>query len=247
MILAPLARGLGVLKTMQSKYFLLATLALNNAVWAADAPPVPLEPVTAGIKLLPQPGVRIGDIAPQFAFPSPDGKLWSLRDQRGQKSVLLILTGEAPVLVSNRVADPAVALVAVVNAANDLKKTGVETVLISKAAGIDIGEFNKELGLLALNDEQGEMAKLFNVSPTGMTLVSIDRAGFLRDVQTINDVADVAPRMFKMADLTPKIEIGKPAPDFAVADMNGTVRRLSDLRGQKNLLLTFFPKCFTGG
>jgi peroxiredoxin len=29
--------------------------------------------------------------------------------------------------------------------------------------------------------------------------------------------------------------------------MNGTVRRLADLRGQKNLLLTFFPKCFTGG
>ena len=29
--------------------------------------------------------------------------------------------------------------------------------------------------------------------------------------------------------------------------MNGKVWKLSDLRGQKNLLLTFFPKCFTGG
>lgn len=232
---------------MKSKYLLLTTLALGGGAWADTGPATPLEPVTAGIKLLSQPGVRIGDIAPQFAFPAPGGALWSLRDQRGQKSVLLILTGEAPVLVSNRVPDPAVALVAMVNAANDLKKTGVETVLISKAAGINIGELNKELGLIALSDEQGEMAKLFNVSPTGLTLVSIDRGGFLRDVQTINDVADVAPRMFKMADLTPKLEVGKPAPDFAIADMNGTVRRLSDLRGQKNLLLTFFPKCFTGG
>jgi peroxiredoxin len=32
-----------------------------------------------------------------------------------------------------------------------------------------------------------------------------------------------------------------------MVDMNGIVRRLSDLRGKKNLLLTFFPKCFTGG
>lgn len=29
--------------------------------------------------------------------------------------------------------------------------------------------------------------------------------------------------------------------------MNGQEWRLSDLRGKKNLLLTFFPKCFTGG
>jgi peroxiredoxin len=236
---------------MKPKYLLLATVALGGGIYSgagADTGPVaPPERITTGLKLVPQPNTRIGDIAPQFAFPASEGKLWSLRDQRGQKSVLLLLTGEAPVLVSNRIPDPAVALVAMVNAANDLKKAGVETVLISKAAGINIGEFNKELGLIALSDEQGEMAKLFNVSPTGMTLVSIDRGGFLRDVQTINDIADVAPRMFKMADLTPKFEIGKPAPDFAIADMNGTVRRLSDLRGQKNLLLTFFPKCFTGG
>ena len=232
---------------MKSKYLLLATFALSGSAWADTGPAVAPEPVTPGLKLVTQPNTRIGDIAPQFAFPAAEGKLWSLREQRGQKSVLLILTGEAPVLVSNRVPDPAVALVAMVNAANDLKKTGVETVLISQAAGINIGDFNKDLGLIALKDEQGEMAKLFNVSPTGMTIVSIDRGGFLRDVQTINDVADVAPRMFKMADLTPKLEVGKPAPDFAIADMNGTVRRLSDLRGQKNLLLTFFPKCFTGG
>lgn len=216
-------------------------------VWAAEGPPVPLEPVTVGLKTIAQPQARIGDIAPQFAYYGPDRKLWSLRDQRGQKSVLLILTGEAPNLVSQRIADPALALTSIVNATADLKKAGVETVLISKAVGVDIGQLNNDLGLIALDDEKGEMAKLFHVSPTGITLASIDRAGFLRDVQVINDVADVAPRMFKMADLTPQLEVGKPAPDFSIADMNGTERRLSDLRGQKNLLLTFFPKCFTGG
>jgi len=41
------------------------------------------------------------------------------------------------------------------------------------------------------------------------------------------------------------MEVGQLAPDFNVLDMNGHMRRLRDLRGQKALLLTFFPKCFT--
>ena len=43
------------------------------------------------------------------------------------------------------------------------------------------------------------------------------------------------------------LRLGAPAPDFSVMDMNGNPRKFADLRGQKNLLLTFFPKCFTGG
>ena len=43
------------------------------------------------------------------------------------------------------------------------------------------------------------------------------------------------------------MKVGTPAPDFAATDMNGNEHKLSELRGQKNLLLTFFPKCFTGG
>ena len=41
--------------------------------------------------------------------------------------------------------------------------------------------------------------------------------------------------------------VGQPAPSFAARDMNGVAQSLADLRGKKNLLLTFFPKCFTGG
>jgi peroxiredoxin Q/BCP len=42
-------------------------------------------------------------------------------------------------------------------------------------------------------------------------------------------------------------EQGKMAPEFTSVDSNGKQWQLSALRGQKNLLLTFFPKCFTGG
>jgi peroxiredoxin Q/BCP len=40
---------------------------------------------------------------------------------------------------------------------------------------------------------------------------------------------------------------GQAAAHFSVLDMNGTHQRLFQFRGKKNVLLTFFPKCFTGG
>jgi len=45
----------------------------------------------------------------------------------------------------------------------------------------------------------------------------------------------------------PNAVVGLPAPDFKVEDANGKIWRLSDLQQKKNVLLTFFPRCFTGG
>ena len=45
----------------------------------------------------------------------------------------------------------------------------------------------------------------------------------------------------------PPFKVGDVAPDFRAVDANGNPWRLSAMRGQKNVLLTFFPKCFTGG
>lgn len=211
---------------------------------AETAPPTRPEALVEGIRPLPGVAPRITDIAPQFAFPGSDKKLWSLSAQRGKSPVILILTGDAPILVSER-ATPEQALTAIMEAAVQLKMAGVTTALISKA--IDIGALNADLALLGLRDAEGAMAGLFNVSQTAITIVAIDRAGFLRRIESLHDIADVAPMMLKIGDPTPLIAVGERAPDFAIADMNGHVRRLADLRGQKNLLLSFFPKCFTGG
>ena len=51
----------------------------------------------------------------------------------------------------------------------------------------------------------------------------------------------------KPAQRLTKIHAGDTAPDFSVPDMNGQMKRLSDYKGKNHLLLTFFPKCFTGG
>ena len=50
-----------------------------------------------------------------------------------------------------------------------------------------------------------------------------------------------------IAVAAPALKAGEAAPEFTASDMDGKVWRLSDLKGKKNLLLTFFPKCFTGG
>jgi peroxiredoxin len=41
-------------------------------------------------------------------------------------------------------------------------------------------------------------------------------------------------------------EIGGPAPDFSLRDQHGQLQTLSARRGQRNLLLVFYPFAFTG-
>ncbi len=54
-------------------------------------------------------------------------------------------------------------------------------------------------------------------------------------------------RTVEIAVAKPSVSPGDRAPDFTVIDARGARWRLSELRGKKNVLLTFFPRCFTGG
>ncbi|MHC8561594.1 peroxiredoxin [Streptomyces albidoflavus] len=42
------------------------------------------------------------------------------------------------------------------------------------------------------------------------------------------------------------IEVGTKAPDFELKDQHGQTVRLSDFRGEKNVVLLFYPFAFTG-
>jgi len=44
-----------------------------------------------------------------------------------------------------------------------------------------------------------------------------------------------------------ELKVGDAAPDFVLTDAGGVTRRLSELRGKQGVLLTFFPRCFSGG
>lgn len=42
------------------------------------------------------------------------------------------------------------------------------------------------------------------------------------------------------------VETGQPAPDFALPDQHGRTVRLSDFRGDRAVVVVFFPFAFTG-
>ncbi|HEX8234527.1 MAG TPA: peroxiredoxin family protein [Abditibacteriaceae bacterium] len=109
-----------------------------------------------------------------------------------------------------------------------------------------------------LLDAEGTVSRSLGATETNGSVVLLDRAGFVRHVEAIQDASLLSTRLQSLAetiqrltrngsDITPLPLVGQIAPDFTISDMNGQVQRLSDRRGKKHLLLTFFPKCFTGG
>jgi len=216
-----------------------------TAMADAGPPPAPEKP-TLGVIMPKYNGPRVADIAPRFTLPNVNGDLWSSSSQLNKNAIMLVLFGNSPVLTGNN-ATPESVLDSIAKTAERLRTMGVATVALSRAVGITVTGVNAQFDRLVLKDDKGDLLKFYNPSDTALTLVAIDKAGFIRRVQTVKDPATIGAAMLAIGNPTPKFEVGKPAPDFSISDMHGQVRRLSDLRGQRNLLLTFFPKCFTGG
>jgi cytochrome oxidase Cu insertion factor (SCO1/SenC/PrrC family) len=51
----------------------------------------------------------------------------------------------------------------------------------------------------------------------------------------------------KPAEIMSKFKVGDVAPDFTLPDQNGKQVKLSDFRGQKNVVLAFYVLAFTSG
>lgn len=43
------------------------------------------------------------------------------------------------------------------------------------------------------------------------------------------------------------VEVGDPAPDFELQGSDGNVYKLSQFKGEKPVVIAWFPKAFTGG
>lgn len=226
----------------------LVSLLVSACSALAQTPSSPLSsvPIQKGVKLPRYENPRIGDLAPELVLSQVDGTLWNSRDELGQRTMVLVMFGASPVLIGKNLT-PHKVLSEIARVAIQLKERGVTVVAISQTQGISLKGLDAGFDALTLRDDSGALAKAFNISPTATTLVSIDRAGFLRNVETVIDPATVSTHLSLQNDPTPAMQEGQVAPDFALSDMRGQVRRLSELRSRKNLLLTFFPKCFTGG
>jgi peroxiredoxin len=231
----------------ESLYGVLAVVVLQSApvpMARADEEPSPTQPAkpTLGVTM-PKTTLGVGDIAPPFALSLSDGNVWSSRDQLAQHAMIILFDGEHPVF------EHWFTNAAFVRTVKQLQESGVTAVLASARPDRG-GQVFEQRGYVRLHDENGELRKAFGGS--SVSIAAVDRAGFVRRLIHSNEVpvtnaTKLGTLLMQISDPTPKLEVGKPAPDFTVTDMNGQVRRLSDQRGKKNLLLTFFPKCFTGG
>ena len=111
---------------------------------------------------------------------------------------------------------------------------------------------SRALPLFYLTDSKAASAVQF--APTQSGVVAVDYAGWMRhreevkatDAATTEAAIKRAVASLPLRDNGPfGIEVGQAAPNFVMRDANGILRRMADLRGKKQLLLTFFPRCFT--
>ena len=177
---------------------------------------------------------RVGEVAPPLDCLGEGGKRVTTGDFVGKRSQFWIVQNKQPEVK----ADDAVA-----KAAQGVVARGIALLLIGPSS---VTSWPSPFQTLL--DGQNTITTRFDAP----TFVAVDRAGWVRDVETLPQTAD-DPQAFALRfllerspDPTPAFEVGKAAPDFCVPDANGLWRRLSSLRGRKNLVLTFFPRCFTG-
>lgn len=170
-------------------------------------------------KLELPPTPQVGEPFPDFTLNLPDGKPWEPREVRGHTALALLLNPDATPKMVLPVAPPKVQMVAV-----------------SSPPAVPVSPFS-------CVDSRHELLGRY---PSQTRLLLLDSAGFLRRDVVIERDTNLQSLLQSAQEQTLAPQIGRPAPDFSLLDMHDQVRHLSDVHG-KNLLLTFFPKCFTGG
>lgn len=220
------------------KLICIAAFLLSTQYRAFANEVVPAAPPQPQLSFAEYPKLRVGDIAPHFSLLDVNQKLINSRDFIGQSAQMWA--------INNRQTQPVFTFYSVFAPNLAAKRAADE--LRSKLAN---SRFPYSHGLTYAYSEvkfpeagARLVVRELNTPVDKTNVMLIDRAGFIRFIDTVTSPDSGE---FPVFDLTPELEVGKVAPDFSMVDMNGIVRRLSDLRGQKNLLLTFFPKCFTGG
>lgn len=190
-----------------------------------------------------------GSLITPFALPDAQrdfNKAWDSKEQLGWRSLLILLPGEKTSLSSSTLESLRATPARLKDNVAVLIVAGNKEILQRAKAG---GAPSPYLILLwdGKNLLRQQLQSRDSTMPARQTaLVAIDRAGYLRQVKLLENLEQAASLLAQIGDPTPKFEVGQPAPEFTIADMNGKIRTLGEFRGRKHLLLTFFPRCFTG-
>ena len=210
------------------------------------------------------PVLKLNEQAPDFLMIDSNGRFVNLARYRGQKNVVLTFGGD----VKGCSCSSQVLSFKGLEANFAASETSVVAILPNTSEELEKHLATQGISYPMIPDPQSHLASLYDARLGGQTKpksVIIDEDGIVRaiedDVKVATHGRDILEKMKKLG-LAQKnssmvssiaqlpigaLAVGQAAPAFSMTDMNGQARTLADLKGQKNLLLTFFPKCFTGG
>lgn len=192
--------------------------------------------------------IRLGEAAPAFSFPDAQERQFTPIQELGQRSIYLVVVGKNIDEAKPKNGDFARLAQEFSDVASQRREDTLRIVLaVSNPKQWSRLKSPRVLpNLTPVFDADRALQKTYGVKDHEIALIAIDRAGFVREQTLVPDVATLKARLLPLRELHQEIVVGSIAPDFDMRDAQGQLRRLSDLRGRQNLLLTFFPKCFTG-
>lgn len=112
----------------------------------------------------------------------------------------------------------------------------------------------EKFGFSLLADTEFAVSKMYsgimeNFNASNRVTFIIDKAGYIRVIDRKVNVGTHGADLVKLiAENLPKeLKVGRPAPDFIASDQDGKAYQLSQFKGEKSVVLAFYPKDFTGG
>ena len=194
--------------------------------------------------------LKVGMVAPDFSLKDTSGVKHSLQDYLGKKNVVVafcptdFLIGSTVVIRSLRDAV--------------YKVEDTDSVILGIYADTTATHKTSELGgkynFSLLTDTDYAVSKLYDTNmdrfnASSVVTFLIDKAGYIRAIHRDVDLGNYAADIVKQIqeNIPQKVKAGKLAPDFVASDQNGEIYQLGQFKGEKNVVLAFYPKDFTSG
>lgn len=196
--------------------------------------------------------IRITDTASQIVLHSPSGDKWNSFNYTGKKPIMLILIGATPHIEAFKDTQQTIET-AISQSIKVIQAKGIEVVTVVQPQFAPHGEaaksedFRKKVEGLNLHYADASTYTLYSASSNGITLVDIDKAGYLRHIEKLPVSNAIGAAIINAVDFSAPLSVSKAAPDFSTALSDQNNWRLADFRGWKKVLLLFMPEEMTCG
>ena len=194
--------------------------------------------------------LKVGMVAPDFSLKDTRGVKHSPQDYLGKKNVVVafcpteLLVGSTGVIRSLRDA-----VCRVEDTDRVILGVYADTIVAHKTS-----QLQEKYNFSLLLDTDYAVSKLYDTNmdrfnASSVVTFIIDKAGYIRAIHRNLDLRNYATDILKLIqeNIPKRVKVGEPAPDFVGKDQNGEIYQLGQFKGEKNVVLAFYPKDFTSG